>query len=54
MIEPKVFVPYDRPTGVPRQVVAERKKRHFAAQDIAKLMEVNGVPGLMVRTCVTN
>ena len=48
--EPRVFVPHEQPPGaVPRQVQVERKKRHYAEQDIAKLLELGGVPDLKVR-----
>ncbi|KAK3273869.1 hypothetical protein CYMTET_17916 [Cymbomonas tetramitiformis] len=42
--EPKVFVPFVvKKDEVPRKVQIERKKRHFAAQDIGNLLAAEGI-----------
>ena len=47
-LEPKVMAPFDTPAGdVPRRVQIERKKRLYAAHDVAALLEAEGVNSLL-------
>mgnify|MGYP000067473068 CR=1 FL=1 len=47
-VDPKVFVPHARQVGLPpRKVEVERKKRHFARQNIAELLAAEGVDPTM-------
>lgn len=47
-VEPKVFVPHARQNGLPpRKVEVERKKRHFAQQNVAELLDAEGVDPML-------
>mmetsp|Transcript_7015 Transcript_7015/g.26224 ORF Transcript_7015/g.26224 Transcript_7015/m.26224 type:complete len:4128 (-) Transcript_7015:64-12447(-) len=43
-MEPKVWVPFENPpSGVPRRIVIERKRRDYLSKDIEQILRENGI-----------